>query len=72
MQKKLILDSDLLDLTISRLCQQLIENHNDFSNSVIIGMQPRGIFLAEIIHKKLKKDSKRNSPGISRRDVPPR
>ena len=44
MQKKLILDSDLLDLTISRLCQQLIENHNDFANSVILGMQPRGIF----------------------------
>jgi pyrimidine operon attenuation protein/uracil phosphoribosyltransferase len=40
MQKKLILDSDLLDLTISRLCQQLIENHNDFSNTVILGMQP--------------------------------
>ena len=43
MQKKLILDSDLLDITISRLCQQLIENHNDFSETVIIGMQP-GVF----------------------------
>ncbi|MCK6616717.1 MAG: bifunctional pyr operon transcriptional regulator/uracil phosphoribosyltransferase PyrR, partial [Cyclobacteriaceae bacterium] len=36
MQKKLILDSDLLDITISRLCQQLIENHGTFANSVII------------------------------------
>ena len=56
MQKKIILDSDLLDITISRLCQQLIENHNDFSDSVIIGMQPRGIFVAEILHQKLEKD----------------
>lgn len=53
MQKKLILDSDLLNITISRLCQQLIENHNNFSDTVIIGMQPRGIYLAELIHKNL-------------------
>lgn len=62
MQKKLILDSDLLDLTISRLCQQLIENHNDFNDTVIMGMQPRGIFLAEIIHEKLKKETKKDIP----------
>ncbi len=37
MQKKLILDSDLLNITISRLCQQLIENHDNFPNTVIIG-----------------------------------
>lgn len=62
MQKKLILDSDQLDITISRLCQQLIENHNDFKDTVIIGMQPRGIFLAELIHQKLIKDSKKDIP----------
>jgi pyrimidine operon attenuation protein / uracil phosphoribosyltransferase len=62
MQKKLILDSELLDITISRLCQQLIENHNDFSNSVIIGMQPRGIFVADILQQKLEKDTKKQIP----------
>ncbi len=62
MQKKLILDSDLLDITISRLCQQLIENHNDFKNTVILGMQPRGIYLAEIIHEKLEKSTKSKIP----------
>ncbi len=55
MQKKLILDSDLLDITISRLCQQLIENHGNFDESVLIGLQPRGIFLADLIHQKLRK-----------------
>jgi len=54
MQKKLILDSKQLDITLSRLCQQLIENHADFSNCVLLGLQPRGIFLAELIHQKLK------------------
>jgi len=62
MQKKLILDSNLLDITVSRLCQQLIENHNTFSDTVIIGMQPRGIFLAELIHTKLEKHIKRDIP----------
>jgi pyrimidine operon attenuation protein/uracil phosphoribosyltransferase len=62
MQKKLILDSDLLDITVSRLCQQLIENHNDFRDSVIIGMQPRGIHLADLIHQNLEKILKRKIP----------
>jgi len=62
MQKKLILDSDLLDITISRLCQQLIEAHQDFSDTVILGLQPRGIFLAEIIHQKLEKLLKKSIP----------
>jgi len=62
MQKKLIFDSDLLDITISRLCEQLIENHSSFENCVILGLQPRGIFLAEMIQKKLKKLSKKEIP----------
>ena len=62
MQKKLILDSDLLDITLSRLCQQLIENHQDFAETVIIGLQPRGVLLAEIIHQKLEKILKKTVP----------
>ncbi len=54
MQKKLIIDQDLLDITISRLCYQLIENHNNFSNSAILGLQPRGTFLADRIKAKLE------------------
>jgi pyrimidine operon attenuation protein/uracil phosphoribosyltransferase len=54
MQKKLILDQNLLDITISRLCYQLIENHNDFSNSAILGLQPRGKLVADRIKAKLE------------------
>jgi pyrimidine operon attenuation protein / uracil phosphoribosyltransferase len=57
MQKKLILDSNLLNITVNRLCQQLIENHEGFKNTAILGMQPRGIHLAEMIHKKLEEDT---------------
>ena len=52
-QKKQILDHKLLEITINRLCHQLIESHGDFSNSVIIGLQPRGIHLASLLAKKL-------------------
>lgn len=43
---KSILDRDQLRITIHRLCHQLMENHTDFSNTVIIGLQPRGVLLA--------------------------
>jgi pyrimidine operon attenuation protein/uracil phosphoribosyltransferase len=35
-----------VSLTINRLCSQLIENHHDFSESVLIGLQPNGIFFS--------------------------
>ncbi len=53
MKQRLILDAKQIDLTITRLCFQLIEVHNDFSDTVILGIQPRGIHLAHRICKKL-------------------
>lgn len=52
-KKKLIVDSQLLTIILDRLCQELVENHGDFSQSVIFGLQPRGIYFAEWIHEKL-------------------
>ncbi len=43
MEKQVILNAQQIELTIKRLCHELIESHDDFSNSVIIGLQPRGI-----------------------------
>ena len=54
MQKRLLFDSRLLQITISRLCQQLIEIHGDFSNSVFIGLQPRGAALAKRLTLRLQ------------------
>lgn len=48
-----LIDNKQFDLIINRLCYQLIENHNTFENTVILGLQPRGIFLADLIWKKL-------------------
>ncbi len=43
---KTILDQQKFKVVIERLAHQLIENHGAFSNTVLIGLQPRGIFLA--------------------------
>ena len=41
MKPTAILEKKAFELTITRLCYQLIENHNNFENSVIIGLQPQ-------------------------------
>lgn len=51
---KTILNKAQLAITIDRLCHQLIENHLEFDNTVLIGLQPRGILLSDRIDKKLK------------------
>jgi pyrimidine operon attenuation protein/uracil phosphoribosyltransferase len=53
-QPKILLEKTKFDVTIKRLCHQLIEVHNDFSESVIIGLQPRGIYLARRIQAELQ------------------
>ena len=49
-----ILNQKDIQITIERLCQQLIEHHSDFKNTVIVGVQPRGTFLSNRIITKLK------------------
>ena len=44
-----------LEITLNRLCHQLIENHQQFENSVLIGIQPRGIGLSKRLHELLGK-----------------
>jgi pyrimidine operon attenuation protein/uracil phosphoribosyltransferase len=55
MQNLTLLDGQKFQITIQRLCRQLIENHNDFSGSVLIGIQPRGIYLAYRVAEELRK-----------------
>lgn len=55
MNHRLLFDTKSFEIIINRLCLQLIENHDEFRNSVIIGIQPRGKFLADRITNQLKK-----------------
>lgn len=51
---KTILNQQQVHLTVKRLSHQLLENHVDLNNTVLIGMQPRGIFLSDRIVQEIK------------------
>ena len=48
---KVLLESKKINLILSRLVCELIENHKDFNDTVLIGLQPRGVFLFNEIIK---------------------
>ena len=56
MSQKVLLNSKEVNIILHRLACQLIENHNDFSNTVLVGLQPRGKFLADRLAKMLTED----------------
>lgn len=49
MDQKILLSAKEVAITLHRLACQLIEKHDDFSNAVLVGLQPRGVFLADRI-----------------------
>lgn len=46
---KVILNENQLSLSIKRLSYEIYENHSSLENTVIIGLQPRGILLSNKI-----------------------
>jgi len=54
MEKQVILNSKHLELTLKRLSHELIESHNDFSDTVLVGLQPRGIHVVSQLKKQLE------------------
>jgi pyrimidine operon attenuation protein/uracil phosphoribosyltransferase len=51
---KAILTEKQIQLTVKRLAHQILENHLRLENTVLIGIQPRGIFLSDRIVNELK------------------
>ena len=56
MSKKVLLNSKEIEIILHRLACQLIEKHNDFSDTVLIGLQPRGSYLAKRLAELLVND----------------
>ena len=50
---KPVLNQQQIHLTIKRLANQILENNADLRNTVLIGLQPRGIYLSDRIVKAL-------------------
>ena len=46
--------AEQIQLTVKRLAHQVLENHIQLSNTVLIGLQPRGIYLSDRIVDAIK------------------
>ncbi len=56
MSQKTLLSAKEIGIILHRLACQLIENHTDFKDTVLIGVQPRGVYLANRIKQILVED----------------
>lgn len=54
MNNRIILDNRLVQLTLERFSHQLLENYGNFSDTAIIGVQPRGVLLSDKLIQHLK------------------
>ena len=66
---KSILTAPQLEITIKRLAHQVLENHVDLANTVVIGLQPRGIYLSDRIVDEIKKDTPSDKIQYGKLDI---
>ena len=69
MSRKVLLDSNQLNIILHRLACQLVEKHNDFKDTVLVGIQPRGVFVANRIEKILKEEYGLKNIRIGQLDI---
>ena len=66
---KSILSEPQLAITIKRLAHQILENNNDLVNTVLIGLQPRGIYLSDRVVVEIKKEFPNAAVQYGRLDI---
>ena len=64
-----ILSEKQLGITIKRLAHQILENNDDLASTVFIGIQPRGVYLADQIVAELKKQISGNPVLYGKLDI---
>ena len=69
MARKTLLNEKEILIILNRLACQLIENHQDFSNTILIGIQPRGVFLADRLVKILQEDYQVKDIKLGKLDI---
>ncbi len=69
MSQKVLLNAKEVNIILHRLACQLIEKHNDFSNTVLIGLQPRGKYLANRLAVMLETDYKIKNIDLGHLDI---
>ena len=66
---KSILSEQQLAITIKRLAHQVLENHIDLENTVLIGIQPRGVYLSDQVVEEIKKQVPADRIHYGRLDI---
>ena len=66
---KSILTGPQLEITIKRLAHQVLENQVDLANTVVIGLQPRGIYLSDRIVDEIKKETSADKIQYGKLDI---
>ncbi len=69
MAQKTLLNAKDIHIILHRLANQLLENHLDFSQTVLIGLQPRGVYLAQRLAKILQEDYKIKNLQLGSLDI---
>jgi pyrimidine operon attenuation protein/uracil phosphoribosyltransferase len=69
MSKKVLLNNKEVNIILHRLACQLIEIHTDFSNTILVGLQPRGKYLANRLKDLLITDYKIKNVQIGFLDI---
>jgi pyrimidine operon attenuation protein / uracil phosphoribosyltransferase len=66
---KTILTEQQISLTIKRLAHQILENHLNLLDTVIIGLQPRGIYVSDKIGEELKENLQSQIVSYGKLDI---
>ncbi len=66
---RIILEKKQFELTTSRLCHQLAERHDDFSNTCIVGIQPRGAIFSDYLVSQIRDKMKINNLDYGKIDI---
>jgi len=66
---KTILNEQQLAITIQRLTHQVLENHLNLENTVLIGLQPRGVYFSNRIVEQLKTQVPASSIHYGKLDI---
>ena len=69
MSQKTLLNATEIHIALHRLACQLIENHDDFTETVLIGIQPRGGYLAKRLVALLEHDYKIKNVQLGLLDI---
>lgn len=56
MSAKNIIPHSLLSIILERLCQEILENHDKLQSTALVGIQPKGTFVAQRIATILEKN----------------